>query len=236
MNSLIYYKQCTSTQDEIIDFINTHNLIEDFLGVYSFHQNKGRGQYGNSWETNPDENLAFSFVVKTNTISLSDILFNYYTAIIIRDFVANLAQTEVLIKWPNDIIMHNKKIGGMLFEKKKNYFIVGIGLNILQQNFENLPKAGSLLTQTQLAFDLKSVAESLYQYLVKKITQNSFPTDILAQYNQHLYKRDKIAVFEKNKVRQNGIIRNADENGFLWIDLEDEGLQKFFHKEIQMCY
>ena len=37
-------------------------------------------------------------------------------------------------------------------------------------------------------------------------------------------------------MRQNGIIRNADENGFLWVDLEKDGLKKFYHKEIELLY
>ena len=156
MNSLIYYKHCTSTQDEIIDFINTNHLTEDFLAVYTFNQTKGRGQYGNSWEITPEENLAFSFAIKTKNISVSNSLFNFYTAIIIRDFIANLSKTEVKIKWPNDLILKNKKICGMLFEKNKNYFVVGIGINILQENFKNLPKSCSILSQTLLSFELKS--------------------------------------------------------------------------------
>ena len=236
MNSLIYYKHCTSTQDEIIDFINTNYLSEDFLAVYTFNQSKGRGQYGNSWDIAPEENLAYSFAIKTKNVSVSDILFNYYTAILIRDFMANLTQTDVKIKWPNDLILKNKKICGMLFEKRKDYFIVGIGINILQKNFKNLPKAGSILTQTHLVFDLKTFAESLHQYLLKKIGKNSFPENIVEIYNAHLFKKNEISVFEKNKLRQNGIIKNADENGHLWINLENEGLQKFFHKEIEMFY
>ena len=236
MNSLIYYQHCTSTQDEIIDFINTNHLTEDFLAVYTFNQTKGRGQYGNSWEITPEENLAFSFAIKTKNISVSNSLFNFYTAIIIRDFIANLSKTEVKIKWPNDLILKNKKICGMLFEKKGDYFIVGIGINILQKEFGDLQKAGSIFTQTHLSFDLKSFAESLHQYILKNLLQNPFPENILEIYNANLFKRNEISVFEKNKVRQNGIIKNADETGHLWIELEKEGLQKFFHKEIELLY
>lgn len=236
MNSLIYYKHCASTQDEIIDFINTNHLTEDFLAVYTFNQTKGRGQYGNSWQTLPEENLAYSFAIKTKNISVSDVTLNYYTAILIRDFIANLTQTDVKIKWPNDLILKNKKICGMLFEKRKKYFIVGIGINILQKNFESLPKAGSIYTQTHLNSDLKIFAESLHHYILENLTQKPIPNNVVEIYNTHLYKRNEIAVFEKNKSRQNGMIEKADENGHLWINLENEGFQKFFHKEIEMLY
>ena len=236
MNSLIYFNNCASTQDELIDFLNQHYLSEDFLAVYTFNQTKGRGQYGNSWENLPEENLAYSFALKTKNINVSDTCFNFYTAILVRDFIANLTKTEVKIKWPNDLILKNKKICGMLFEKNKNYFVVGIGINILQENFKNLPKAGSILSQTGLSFELKAFIESLHQYLFEHLVQKEIPNNILELYHLHLYRKNEVSVFEKNEVRQNGIIKNVDENGYIWIDLENEGLQKFFHKEIELLY
>ena len=236
MNSLIYFNNCASTQDELIDFLNQHYLSEDFLAVYTFNQTKGRGQYGNSWENLPEENLAYSFALKTKNINVSDTCFNFYTAILVRDFIANLTKTEAKIKWPNDLILKNKKICGMLFEKNKNYFVVGIGINILQENFKNLPKAGSVLSQTGLSFELKAFTESLHQYLFEHLVQKEIPNNILELYHLHLYRKNEVSVFEKNKVRQNGIIKNVDETGHIWIDLENEGLQKFFHKEIELLY
>ena len=236
MNSLIYFNNCASTQDELIDFLNQHYLSEDFLAVYTFNQTKGRGQYGNSWENLPEENLAYSFALKTKNINISDTCFNFYTAILVRDFIANLTKTEVKIKWPNDLILKNKKICGMLFEKNKNYFVVGIGINILQENFKNLPKAGSVLSQTGLSFELKGFTESFHQYLFEHLVQKEIPNNILELYHLHLYRKNEVSVFEKNEVRQNGIIKNVDENGYIWIDLENEGLQKFFHKEIELLY
>ena len=236
MNSLIYFNNCASTQDELIDFLNQHYLSEDFLAVYTFNQTKGRGQYGNSWENLPEKNLAYSFALKTKNINVSDTCFNFYTAILVRDFIANLTKTEVKIKWPNDLILKNKKICGMLFEKNKNYFVVGIGINILQENFKNLPKAGSVLSQTGLSFELKAFTESLHQYLFEHLVQKEIPNNILELYQLHLYRKNEVSVFEKNEVRQNGIIQKVDENGYIWIDLENEGLQKFFHKEIELLY
>lgn len=236
MNSLIYFNNCASTQDELIDFLNQHYLSEDFLAVYTFNQTKGRGQYGNSWENLPEENLAYSFALKTKNINISDTCFNFYTAILVRDFIANLTKTEVKIKWPNDLILKNKKICGMLFEKNKNYFVVGIGINILQENFKNLPKAGSILSQTGLSFELEAFTESLHQYLFEHLVQKEIPNDVLELYHLHLYRKNEVSVFEKNEVRQNGIIQNVDETGHIWIDLENEGLQKFFHKEIELLY
>ena len=45
-----------------------------------------------------------------------------------------------------------------------------------------------------------------------------------------------VSVFETGGVRQNGIIKKVDEEGFLWVELENEGLQKFYNKEIDLLY
>lgn len=236
MNSLIYLNKCLSTNDEIIDFLNSSHSEEDLLAIFTFNQTKGKGQYGNSWENSPHQNIAYSLAFKSKNFTISDNLFNFYTAILLRDFLANLTKNEVKIKWPNDIIIKNKKISGMLIEKKQNFIILGIGINILQENFEKLPKAGSLLTQTQLKYDLKDFTESLHQYFCSEILKNRSAEEILNTFNENLYKKDEISVFEIKNSRQNGIIKNIDENGFLWVELERDGLQKFFHKEIELLY
>ena len=66
--------------------------------------------------------------------------------------------------------------------------------------------------------------------------QKEIPNNILELYQLNLYRKNEVSVFEKNEVRQNGIIQKVDENGYIWIDLENEGLQKFFHKEIELLY
>lgn len=236
MTKLIHLENCFSTNDEIILLLNE----DEPTAVFTFNQKKGRGQYGNIWKVIPDQNLAYSFAIKTSNVNISDTFLNYYTAIIVQEFLANLTNGNAKIKWPNDIILNGKKVCGILIEKKKvenkEYYIIGIGINILQTDFSNLPKAGSVLTVTGLKFDLKEFANQFHQYLTSKIEQINSEEEILNIYNNSLFKKDEISVFQKGDMRQNGIIKNADKNGFLWIDLENEGLHRFFHKEIELLY
>lgn len=237
MNDLVYTKECLSTNDEILAFLPQKSC--DISGVFTMKQTRGRGQYGNTWENAAGKNIALSMAVQAGSFP-SDTFINFYTAVLTRGFVANLTEQEVFVKWPNDLLMHQKKIAGMLIEKKKinhtAYYIIGIGLNILQEDFTGLPKAGSLLTQAGKIFDPKETAQQLFSFFSAHLFDTIPPERVLSEYNRHLFRRNEIAVFEKKKTRQNGIIREADADGFLWIELENDGLEKFFHKEISMLY
>lgn len=238
MTPLVYLKQCISTNDEIIGYF-TLNETEK-TAVYTFNQTKGRGQYGNAWEMFPNQNLAFSFCIRKDKINAPHILFNYHTALLFQEFFANMTNCEVKIKWPNDLIIKNKKIAGILIEAKKiesiEVFIIGIGVNVLQTNFDHLPKAGSILSQSGKEFDLHRIAENLFSYLITNITLVNSEKEVLEKFNHHLFKKNEISVFEIKGIRQNGIIKKADNEGFLWIELESEGLQKFYHQEISLLY
>ena len=238
MPALIFLKECESTNEEILRFLN--HTKADIQAVYTFNQTKGKGQYGNSWECAENLNLAFTLALPAKHLETQDHLFNFRTALLLADFLAIMTKNRVEIKWPNDIIIKNKKIAGILTEKKTlggiNYFIIGIGLNILQKNFDHLPKAGSILTQTGIKLNATKVADSLFVYLKEHLQNEIFVEDLFENINQRLFRKEMVSVFEIKGIRQNGIIRNVDEEGFLWVELENQGLQKFYNKEIELLY
>lgn len=238
MSNLFYLDECLSTNDEIETVLLQNNLSE--CGVYTFRQTKGKGQYGNSWETQAGLNIAYTIAVKVSDIKNPQILFNFHTANLLRAFLAKLTSRQVYVKWPNDIIIGGKKVCGMLTEKKKAghdfFYMVGLGINVLQQNFDHLPKGGSLLTQTGITFNLHDLARTLHDYFSVQIKNEKPGDEIVDQYNHHLFRKGAVSVFEAEGIRQNGIIENCDEDGFLTVNLENSGRKRFFFKEIELLY
>jgi len=237
MSQLFYRNDCSSTNDEITQVLLYPEL--NFIGLYTFNQTKGRGQYGNQWISLPGQNLAYSMAVKNIDMKVSHFLFNYYTATAIQEYLAKLTETAVKIKWPNDIIVSNKKIAGILIEKKKInqdiYFIIGVGINILQEKFNEIWNAGSLLTQTGKKYDLQIFADELHHFLKEKFSSIPSEEEIMTQFNLNLFRKNEISVFEINGMRQNGIIRQADKKGAILIEFENK-TQSFYHKEIKLLY
>lgn len=237
MTKIIYKNQSTSTNDEISSVINDETIE---VALCTFNQTNGKGQYGNNWISNVNQNIAYSLAIPVKQIILSDIFFNYHTALIVREFIDNLTHEKTDIKWPNDVILKDKKVCGILIEKRKLnheiYYIIGIGINVLQSDYSHLPKAGSVFSVTGQVFDLEKITERFHNFIIGKIKDTSLEKTILKDYNRYLFKKNEISVFQKNEMRQNGIIKNADADGFLWIDLEQDGMQKFYHKEIELLY
>lgn len=238
MKSIIYLLECGSTNDDIKFFLPLSEVA--FLSVYTFNQTNGRGQYANKWSSETGRNLSFSMAVPRSQIAFGGLEINFYTALLLSDFISEISGFRPKIKWPNDLILKKKKISGILIEEFKNendsFYIIGIGINVLQTRFEHLPKAGSLLSQTGLAFDLDALAKNLHEFFSQKLMLYKSKTELLYHYNAQLYGRNEVSVFEIKGVRQNGIIRKVDEDGFLWVELEDGVLHRFFHKEIEMLY
>lgn len=235
-NTLIYLPSCGSTNDEILPLLCAGKVS----GVYTFHQTKGRGQYGNQWLGQENQNIAISIAIPASAIKISPVFFNYHTANLCRKFIANLTNTDAKIKWPNDIILNRKKVSGILIETQKTssekFYITGIGLNVLQKNFGDITNAGSLFTETEKNFDLNETAEDLFAYISGEMLKPISEGQILEEFNHNLFRKDEVSVFELIGARQNGIIKFADEGGYLWIQLEHLGLKKFFHKEISLLY
>lgn len=189
-----------------------------------------------SW-ARPGQNLAFTFALRQDLWPHEDASLSFFAANAARRALAGVSGENIFIKWPNDLILHRKKIGGILIEKRKihgtGYCLIGIGINVNQEDFAEMPWVASLKLLTGKDFAPEKIAEELFHQL---LSSPENPETQLAEYNQHLFGRDKVSVFELNRNRQNGIIRSTDAQGWLTVDMENLGRQRFFHKEIKMLY
>ena len=96
MNSLFYLPSVGSTNDIVSELANPN--ATGISSVYTFDQTKGRGQYGNTWKIPKDKNVAYSFILPTKLVRLSPNLFNFYTALLLRDFIVKITDKEAKVK------------------------------------------------------------------------------------------------------------------------------------------
>ncbi|PWU07443.1 MAG: biotin--[acetyl-CoA-carboxylase] ligase [Verrucomicrobia bacterium] len=177
---VIFFDTIDSTNSEAERQLS--NKILPPLVVVSNQQTQGRGRHGRSWQSNDPGNLYLSFGFKSN---FSPPLIKSFTPWIAAKLCDSLNQEfniPIQIKWPNDLILHGKKISGMLAESRIDVdstrdLIFGIGFNI-NGNPQNWPQelqaiATSLKAQTHQTQNINKMTASIIH-------------SILSGYNQFL--------------------------------------------------
>lgn len=170
----IFYDKIDSTQSEIWRRIENGTLIMADI------QTKGKGTHGRIWHTNKN-NIAFSFYIRTdcNLTNLNGITTEI--AKIIVDIFKDEYNINLNIKEPNDIMFNSKKICGILTESKINakkieFLVVGIGINIEEQNFTE---------------DIKNLATSIKKEFGIEIDRTKFIEDFCNRFEKSLKERIK---------------------------------------------
>lgn len=218
--------------------------LENFTVVTAKCQTKGKGQMGAVWASEASKNLIMSILVKD---FLSDICQIFNLNIVVSLAVIEVLETmkipDLSIKWPNDIMSYNKKIGGILIENSIKsdgtiISVVGLGLNVNQTSFENLPKASSLAVISGATFDLEELLMLIGTGIEQKIALwKQFPATLWDSYINNLYKKGVPMAFSaQNGTNFMGIIQGVSDIGKLQIMLEDDSVVAFDIKEIQMLY
>lgn len=241
--NIIKLSAINSTND-YLKRLSSSQYVEKFTIVVAEHQTDGKGQMGAKWDTAPGKNLTFSVLIKDLLLEINEIFnLNAAVAVSIIQALKTFKIPDLCIKWPNDILAENKKIGGILIENsiKNNgeiFSIVGIGLNVNQTNFEGLPKASSLAAITGREYDKNVVLEAIAQNLIRNVSAllNKNADAIWEKYDKRLYKKGIPMPFESNDKKFMGIIKGVTRSGNLRLLLEDDSIAEFKIKEVQMLY
>ena len=125
--------------------------LEDYTSVVANDQTNGRGQMQHSWISEPNKNLTFSIFTTLKSLLIQHQSYlNFATALALFEVLNDLKVPNLAIKWPNDIMSGHYKLCGILIEttyskQKIKSTIIGIGLNVNQENFPtHIPHANSL--------------------------------------------------------------------------------------------
>ena len=219
--------------------------IEDYTTIIAENQTQGRGQIGTVWDSESSKNLTFSVFKKLSRFKFETPFYiSMVTALALLKTLESLSIPRLSIKWPNDILSANKKVCGVLIENviKQNNIdasIIGMGLNVNQVLFKNLPKASSLKIISGANYDLNELAITIinnlkYYFLLLKDEKY----DVLkSEYEMHLFRINKPSTFtDAEGVMFSGFIKSVSDSGHLQVLLEDNVLKAFNLKEITLLY
>ena len=217
--------------------------ITDYTIVTAKFQTEGKGQLGTKWESEHSKNLICSVYKKNINIKVQDqFVISALVSLALIKTLRKVNLSNMHIKWPNDIMSDNKKICGILIENivKENYIkdaVIGIGLNVNQTIFNNLPNATSIknLIGTSCSKDeiLKDLVENL-EYYFNKLDKSSI-NSIFKKYEDALFRINKPSTFKNSNGEVfSGYIKGVSRSGKLNVMLEDNLVESYDLKEISM--
>lgn len=241
---LIKLDAIDSTNDFLKVLAGSQNL-ENYTVVTAERQTKGKGQMGAKWVSETGKNLTMSVLIRDSLFEIHQI-YNLNVAVSLSVLLAldTFKIPKLAIKWPNDIMSDSKKIAGILIENSiktdgKIVSIIGIGVNVNQVDFLELPKASSLAVIMNTSFDKEAVLFEIIENIKRTLSKlhNNQSLDLWKDYNSKLFKKGIPMPFESEKKGKfMGIIQDVTDKGKLQILLEDDSIELFDIKEIKMLY
>ncbi len=225
--------------------LNREKQLIDPVCVTATEQLAGKGQMGTVWQSNAGENLTCSVFMPVSGLKLVDQFYiSISTSLAICDMLSNIMVPKLSIKWPNDILSDRLKICGVLIENvvkngRLTGAIIGIGININQVAFDNLPQAGSLIQILGKSFNIEEILHMLVATLEKRfsVLNVSIFAALKKEYESILFRKNKPSTFLNVEGDSFvGIIKSITDQGKLQILLEDEIVSEFGLKEIKLLY
>ncbi|MCO5230591.1 MAG: biotin--[acetyl-CoA-carboxylase] ligase [Chitinophagales bacterium] len=239
---LIHLNEIDSTNSFLKLWLSNNKPIDGAV-IMADSQSSGRGQIGTSWQSEPFQNITMSLLYLPKFLPVQkqfdlSICIAYSLFETLKEF---LPEKLIEVKWPNDILIDNKKVCGILIENSiqgaiLQYSIIGIGLNVLQERFSDLPNASSLKLNgyqgglEEILYRLLEIIEK--NYLLLKAGQSKI---LWKKYYEVLFGKDNLMLMSDHEQTFYGIVRGVMENGAIQVE-ETGHLRTFYHKELRFLF
>ena len=234
---LVYLDSCESTNIECLKLAETNTV------VIAEHQSAGRGRRGNQWHSPLSQNIYCSIglnkVIKAEYLGLISLL----VGVCIVNVLRALGVDEANLKWPNDILLQGKKLGGILIETRANspdnfYLVIGFGLNVNLDggdlNHIGQPAIGLNQWSTKL-LDRQQLISDLIGQILRDVIE--FDLDVIdaliMQFNQYDEFQGKQVRVKTAGEEITGIYQGIQRNGQIQIQTS-RGLELFSAAEISL--
>lgn len=195
---LYYYDVTDSTNTDCKRYMEEEGVHGTL--VVADMQRAGKGRRGRSWESPSGHAIFMSLGLKPEISPNKASMLTLVMALAVCDGIAGATGQETGIKWPNDVVLHQKKICGILTEMSAepdyiNHVIIGVGINVNQTEFpEEIAKtATSLCIEMGQAVQRASVIAAVMSYFenyYEKFIQAGDLSAILEEYNDRLVNRN----------------------------------------------
>ena len=236
---IIHYKEVTSTNDIAKKIIDENKDVCNKV-IFADYQTQGRGYATNTWISDGEQNFLMSIIICPKILAQQQFYISKAVSLAIIEYLKS-KNIDAKIKWPNDILVNNNKIAGILIENsvignKIQNSIIGIGLNVNQIDFKRVINATSMRIESgkeynltkELNIFLSFISDFLNLCIKKNYEQldELYFSNLFGTYNFQKY-RDKTGYFE-------AIVNGVDEFGRLVLTDKNKQKRTYGFKEVEL--
>jgi BirA family biotin operon repressor/biotin-[acetyl-CoA-carboxylase] ligase len=231
VENIFFFENTTSTMDEAKKISeNNKNLAHKSL-IVALNQTQGRGRKNRHW-LSFGENIYASYIYLPKNLMPQDGLFVMFAGCIAIVLALKQIGIDAKIKWPNDCLVNDKKIAGVLVDAKSDIssideIIIGFGVNINWADIPEETNATSVYEVTKKTTDRLFILDKIVQYLeaLIKLIENKRKSNIIKLwrlYDTTLSRKVEIISDSKKII---GKASDIDEYGFLLVETQN-GIQR----------
>ncbi len=223
---VIRYDEVTSTNDLALD--HARRGVREGTVVVARYQAAGRGRQGREWVAPPGQALLASIIVYPGLALARSAWLTLLAGVAAAEAVRDLTHLEARLKWPNDVLLDERKLGGVLTETHRARdgvaAIVGIGLNCLQEADDFPPELRDTATSLKLAGgrewplnDLLELLTNRYRDAYLALRDGSIEP-LRRRWSELDLTIGREVVVDSPNGEWEGRASSIDENGALWIE------------------
>lgn len=217
---------------------------KEFVVVTADFQTSGRGQRGNSWESEKGKNLLFSILCRPTFLNANQqFRLSQVISLSIKEELEHHAK-KISIKWPNDIYWREKKIGGILIEndlegKQIALSIIGVGINLNQLDFTgDAPNPVSLMQATGQPKDADTILQKIlarFEFYYRKLEEGK--SDLIAElYKKSLLRKHGYYMFKDKDGIFGARIHAIEPDGHIVLEDTEKNLRTYSFKELSYIF
>src|SRR5216683_4171006 len=225
---IVHYRRLRSTNTTAYRL--AQQSAPEWTVVVADVQTKGRGRGRKKWES-PKGGLWFSILLRPNVPSPKLRSLQFLAAVAARQALEDETGLVVKVKWPNDLVLENAKLGGILIESQTladsiSFAILGIGLNINQSKAQLPPEAISLRLVSGKQYDLRLLLRAILDQMRSSYDDLDNPSKIMEDWWRNCVHRPLRVQVTISKETVTGVSRAIDEDGSLIIETDDREIRK----------
>ena len=248
---LYHYNKIKSTQLLAISLAETNINTEHGTVIVADEQDEGIGRGKKKWAS-PRGGLWMSLIIKPKIDFAKINMISVISAISVCEAINDISQLKTFIKWPNDVLINEKKLAGILIDtninnNKNDYIIIGIGINIdVDISKINLSIASNnIITTRATSIHNETKSKNIDRFILMKqlLRKIDFYLSLLENDRYHkkimeIYKKlsnivgKRIIIYHESLKKYSGIVKDIDNGGGLILERDDKLLEIIYSGEI----